>query len=175
MVPAEANTVYTNGPLPGGCNWIYSNITEIQDYVCGQGLVRFNLSTIAGKTIDSATLRLTTSSVGVGYYPRQWHIRALATSWSPSTVTWNIVNNLQYYVYSEIILYPPGYYGQSEIFEIDVTNIVQSWASGSWNNYGLIFGSHDYTFPYYTSFDAFEFYSLEDPGQDWPKLTVAFH
>jgi hypothetical protein len=90
-------------------------------------------------------------------------------------VTWNGVENLLYYLASEIILYPPGYYGQSEIFEIDVTSIVQSWASGAWNNYGLIFGSEDYTFPMDTSFDAFEFYSLEDPGQDWPELIVAYH
>lgn len=178
--PNKANSVFTNSTLPVGCNWSYDYIPWpadmwVQNFVCGQGLVRFNLSTLAGKTIDSATLRLIASSVGVGYYPRQWHIRALSTSWLPSTVTWNVVENLQYYLQSEIVLYPPGYYGQSDIFEINVTNIVQSWASGTYNNYGLIFGSHDYTFPYYTSFDAFEFYSLEDPGQDWPKLIVTYH
>lgn len=97
------------------------------------------------------------------------------TTWSPTTVTWNIIESSQYWTASEIILYPPCYYGQSQIFEIDLTNTVKNWASGAWNNYGLIFGSHDYTFPYDTSFDAFEFFSLEDPGQDWPKLTVTYH
>ena len=138
-------------------------------------IIRTLVSAIAGKTVDSAALKLTTSSVGVGNYPRPWHIRALAAPWSPSTVTWNIVNPFAFYLNSEILLHPPGYGGQSELFEIDVTNIVQSWASGTWSNYGLIFGSSNYTFPYDTSFDAFEFYSLEDPGQDWPKLIVTYH
>jgi hypothetical protein len=136
--------------------------------------VRFDLSSLTGKTIISGGLNLTTSMRGVGYYPRQWHVRALSTSWSPSTVTWNIVENTQYYTQSQIILYPPGYYGQSDIFDLDVTGIVKNWVNGTWNNYGLIFGSHDYTFPYYTSYDAFEFYSLEDPGQEWPKLEITY-
>lgn len=178
--PNVANSVYTNHTLPVGCNWTfneyyYPEYWYKQDYLCGQGLVKFNLSAIAGKTIDSATLRLRASSIGVGYVPRQWHVRAQATSWSPSTVTWNIVDNSQYYIGSEIILYPPGYYGQSDIFEIDVTSIVQKWASGTFNNYGLLFGSHDYTFPLRTSFDAFELYSLEDPGKEGPKLIVNYH
>ncbi len=172
---AEENLVYQNATLPVGCNWVYDINFGSQQFTCFQSLVRFNTSSLAGKTIDSATLKLVTSSCGVGYYPRQWHVRAMYTTWSPTTVTWNIVESSQYWTASEIILYPPCYYGQSQIFEIDLTNTVKNWASGAWNNYGLIFGSHDYTFPYNTSFDAFEFFSLEDPGQDWPKLTVTYH
>ena len=67
-----ANSVYQNSTLPVGCNWVYSYLTGIQDFVCGQGLVRFNLSSLSGKTIISASLTLTTSMRGVGYYPRQW-------------------------------------------------------------------------------------------------------
>ena len=76
---------------------------------------------------------------------------------------------------SKVILNPPGHGGPPDIFEINVTNIVQSWASGTWNNWGLIFGSEDYIFPNDTSSDMFMFYSLEDPGQNWPKLIVTFH
>jgi len=179
--PNEANSVFTNHTLPVGCLWSYDYIAAypegfwVQNFLCGRALVKFNLSTLSGKTIDSATLKLMASSVGVGTAPRQWHIRAQATSWSTSTVTWNIVNKSQYYTDSEIILYPPGFYGQSKNFEINVTSIVQNWASGTWNNHGLLFDLHDYTFPLRTSFDNFEFYSLEDPGQDWPKLIVTYH
>jgi len=42
--------------------------------------VEFNMSTIAGKTIGIAALRVMANSFGVGYYPRQRHIRALSTS-----------------------------------------------------------------------------------------------
>jgi hypothetical protein len=59
-----------------------------------------------------------------------------------------------------------------QLIDIDVTSMVRNWASGSWSNYGLNFGSNDYSFPYATSYDAFEFYSLEDGGQGWPKLIV---
>ena len=174
------NSVYQNDPLPVGCIWHYIYMPwpldkYVQNFTCGQGLVKFNLSTIVGKTIDSATLRLSAGAVGDGVHPRQWHIFALSTTWSPSTVTWNIAQNLQHYVKSEVILDPPGYDGQSEIFEINVTNIVQNWASGTWNNWGLIFGSHDYTFPNDTSSDMFMFYSLEYPEQVRPKLIVTFH
>jgi len=172
---STANTVYQNAYLTVGCDWVYSYLTYTQDFVCSESLVKFDTSSLAGKTIDSATLKLVTSSCGVGYYPRPWHVMAMLTSWSPTTVTWNIILNSQLYKDSEIVLYPPCYYGQSEIFEIDATDIVQNWTSGTWNNYGLIFESEDYTFPNDTSFDAFEFYSLEDTGQDWPKLIVTYH
>ena len=168
------NTAYQLGPLPVGCNWVYNYVTDYQDFVCGQGLAQFNLSALAGKTIGSAILHLKASSIGVGYYPRIWHVRALADTWSPSTVTWNSAENLQYYLASEILLYPPGYYGQSTSFEINVTSIVKNWVNGTWNNYGLIFGSDDYLFPYTTSFDLFELYSLEDMGQEWPELVVTY-
>ncbi len=172
---AEENLVYQNSTLPVGCQWLYDINFGSQQYTCYQSLVRFNTSSLAGKTIDSAILKLVTMSCGVGYSPRQWHVRAMYTSWNPATVTWNIIEQSQYQLGSEIILNPPCYFGQSQIFEIDLTSTVQNWSSGAWNNYGLIFGSHDYTFPYITSFDAFEFYSLEDTGQDWPKLIVTYH
>jgi hypothetical protein len=65
--------------------------------------------------LDNAILKLVTSSCGVGYYPRQWHVRAMYTSWSPATVTWNIIENSQYYLNSEIVLYPPCFFGQSAV------------------------------------------------------------
>jgi hypothetical protein len=170
-----AGNVYQNGTLPVGCDWTYNLWGEFwyQDYICGQGLVKFDVSSLVGKTIDSATLKLEVSSAGVGYYPRQWHIRAMLTSWSPATVTWNVVESSFSYDGSEIIQNPPTYAGQ--FYNIDVTSIVQNWASGTWNNYGLLFGSHNNTPPNATSWDSFEFYSLEDPGQGWPKLVVTYH
>jgi chitodextrinase len=174
IIPSEADTAYQLGPLPVGCNWTYDYLMDYQGLVCGQGLVQFNLSSLAGKTIGSAILKLKASSIGVGYYPRMWHVRALASTWDPSTVTWNIVENFQYYLASEILLYPPGYYGQSTSFEINVTSIVKNWINGTWSNYGLIFGSEDYTWPYTTSFDLFELYSLEDTGQEWPELVITY-
>jgi hypothetical protein len=167
------NSVFQNAYLGVGCNWTGVSYIGTQEYICEQSLVKFNTSTLAGKTIDSATLKLVVQTSGVGYYPRNWHIRALATSWSPATVTWNVVGNLQYYTASEIIKLPPTY--SRQIYEINVTNIVRNWANSTWGNNGLIFGSQDYTFPYTVSLDVFQFYPLEDTGGDWPKLIVTYH
>jgi len=168
-----AYTVYQNADLSVGANWLYSTLTGIQDFLIGASLVRFNVASLSGKTIDSATLELEVSYTGVGYYPRQWCVRAMATSWSPTTVTWNVIESSQYYTGSQINQNPPTYGGQ--IYDINVKTIVQNWASGAWSNYGLFFTSLDYTFPYATSYDAFAFYSLEDGGQGWPKLIVTYH
>ncbi|MFC1844165.1 DNRLRE domain-containing protein, partial [Thermodesulfobacteriota bacterium] len=169
---AIANTAYSNSiDLGVGCNWSYSYITYLQDFVCAQSLVQFNLASLSGKTIQNATLRLEVYSYGVGYYPRTWHVWANATSWN-SNVTWNQVSGMLHYTgYVIEGLSPPGSYGY---MDIDVTTMVQNWASGSWNNYGFIFGSDNYNFPYATSFDAFAFYSSADTGGGKPKLIVTY-
>ena len=166
-----ANRVYSNAWLSVGCVWDYWPYTG-QGFVCGQGLMRFDLSALAGKTIVSATLKLTVRSTGVGYYPQNWHLRALASTWSPSTVTWNVVANLQYYTASQLIQAPPTYSGQ--IYNLDLTTHVKNWVGQTWQNYGLILGSENYTFPNATSFDAFDFWSLEDPAGAWPGLTITY-
>jgi hypothetical protein len=168
-----ANTVYANAALGVGCNWDYSIITGIQNFLCAQSLVRFDLSSLAGSTIESATLRLTVDYIGVGYYPRSWHVRAMATAWSTQTVTWNVVESSQYYIDSNISQNAPTYADQ--VIDIDVTSHVSNWVNGVWTNNGYVFGWNDYTFPYATSFDAFQLFSNEDPGGDWPKLIVTYH
>ena len=166
------NTVYQSGPLAVGCNWVYNDYLGYQDAVCAQSLARFDLSPLAGKMIISATLTLTTDQIGVGFFPRYWSVQALATAWSPSTVTWNVVKNLSVYTVSKIVQAPPTYHGQ--IFNIDFTTYVKYWVGQTWSNYGIILGSEDLGFPNATSFDAFQFFSLEDTGREWPTLTVTY-
>ena len=67
---AIADTVFQSAELVVGCNW--DLIGLIQTFVCGQSLVKFDVSTLSGKTIDSATLRLTTKYAGVGVFPLTW-------------------------------------------------------------------------------------------------------
>jgi len=174
-IPATANTVNQTAELAVGCNWTYSLVTGLQDFVCAQSLVKFDVSTLAGKTIDSATLTLTVNYRGVGFFPRNWHVWAIASSWSPATATWNTVSTSSFlhYTASEIIQAPPTFAGQ--VYSINVRSIVQNWANGIFNNNGLMFGSEDNSFPFATSFDAFAFYSREDAAGGGPKLTVSFH
>jgi hypothetical protein len=167
------NTVYQNGELAVGVNWIYSSLTGIQDFLAGANLVKFDTSALAGRTIDSATLILETQYCGVGYYPRQWSLKAMYSSWSTSTITWSIFENTSYYTGSQINQSPPTYSGQ--MYNINLLTYVQNWANGTWSNYGICMTSNDYSFPYATSYDAFAFYSNEDTGGGRPRLVVTYH
>ena len=163
-----ANTAYPSGELAVGCNWGY---ISYQSYVCAQSLVQFNLASLSGKTIQSATLRLYVNYWGVGYYPRTWHVWANASSWNGS-VTWNNVLSMLHYTDSVVEgISPPG---SSGYWDVNVTPMVQYWASGFWNNYGFIFGVENYNWPYTTSYDAFAFYSNEDTGGGRPRLIVTY-
>jgi hypothetical protein len=159
-----ANTAYPNCTVPIGVNWY----TDVVNYCVANpayaAVVKFNLSTLAGKTIDSATLKLTATSVSVGYYPQNFKIYAVATSWNPSTVTWNIAANFS--VYTSLTENYPTYAG--EIYNINLQTIVQNWANGSYANNGLAFESTTYSLcPGVMSFDAYEFAS--------PSLIVTYH
>jgi hypothetical protein len=174
--PADwQKTVYENAMVGVGCNWTYSYVADMQFSDCFASLVKFNISTLAGKTVDSATLKLVVNSKGVGNLARQWYLRALATSWSHTTVTWDNIAVHDYYIASESLQWPPQLTAQ-ESYEIDVTTTVRNWLNGDYYNYGLILESADYTtWPYGTSFDAFDFYSKEDPAGEGPKLIVTYH
>ncbi len=168
---AVANSVYQSGNLAVGCNWDYGTFTG-QQFVCSQSLVKFDTSAFTGRTIQSARLGLTVDIAGVGFYPQNWHIRAMATNWFPSSITWNGLQTTQYYLASHTVLNPPAFGGQT--YDVDVTSIVQSWADGTFDNNGLVFGSEDYTFPYATSLDAFEFISAEGTAGYTPTLVVTY-
>jgi hypothetical protein len=168
-----ANTVYASGELAVGVNWAYNYYAGLgwyQDYVAGASLVKFNTSSLSGKTIESATLTLCVDYIGVGYNPRTWYIRAMSSSWSTSTITWNIFETTSYY--SQISQSPPTNYNDCTV---NLKTFVQYWANGTYTNYGLCFAQSDYTFPYETSLDAFAFYSNEASASLRPKLVVIFH
>jgi uncharacterized protein YjdB len=175
---AKETTAFPTGTLAVGCSWNvwFDSLAGmwIQDSVCAQSLVKFNLAAIpAGKTIVSATLRLQTNIYGVGYVPRSWFVRALATNanWGAS-VTWNSALSFQYYLASASNYFPPTYV--SQIYNIDQTNTVRNWVGGTYVNNGLEFGISNVLFPYATSLDAFDFFSSEDPSGRGPKLIVTY-
>ncbi len=175
---ATANTAfpYNYGyATPGigvGCLWQYSTLVGQQSN-CARGLVKFDLTSLAGKTIQSATLRLQTSYYGVGYVPRQWYVYALATPWVGSTITWNGASNFQHYVYSQTDQNPPTYADQ--IFNMDQTTTVRNWLGGVYTNNGLEMGLNNLVYPAPSnSLDAFEFFSSEDAGGRGPQLIVTY-
>ncbi len=184
LVPERNSSVFQGEGMFGvpavgvGCIWYYSPpigfAPERIDASCSQTLLKFDLSALAGRTILSAKLVLTTSTYGVGYVPRPWFIYALASAWSGTTVTWNSSQGLQHYVYSETRYDPPIYSGQ--VFELDQTSTVRNWVGGTFVNQGWQLGLTNWLLPYVTtsSIDLFEFHSKEDPGGRGPKLIVTY-
>ncbi len=168
-----AVNAFHNNSIAVGCYWylMYNPIAQmqVQEYSCAQSLVKFDVSALAGKTVMSATLKLTTGVTGVGTVPRSWYVHALAASWSGTSVTWKNAPNT-YYVASESNWNPPTSVGQ--IYNIDVTNTVRNWVSGAWPNNGFSMGINDVSFPYQISLDAFEFYSSEAGAAYGPQLIV---
>lgn len=163
---SNADATYQNYYPQVGINW-WGTVAQYPNTQAYAGFVAFDLSSLNGKTIDSATLNLETLTAPVGSYPQGFEIGAVATSWTPSTLTWNATSNFQYYKDSWQSFSYPTYSGQE--YNIDLTDTVQNWADGIYYNYGLIIESTNMS--YYpgniTSFDSYNFYK--------PTLTVAYH
>lgn len=171
IIKASLDASYENTAYPGsfpqvGCNWTYDWLFEsyTQNFVCGQSVFNFDLSSLVGKTILGATLTLKTDLAPLDS-SRQYRMSAVATPWEPSTLTWNwTMNNLQYYTASSVSFDPPLYAGQELVF--DVTQTVQNWVDLSWGSYGFLLEMPDLLFPYDTRFQVSQF--------DFPTLRVTY-
>jgi uncharacterized protein YjdB len=176
---ATENTVWQSNfwfATPGigmGCNLLYGVITNFQHITCARGLVKFNLAALAGKTIQSATLKLTSSAYGVGSYRDPWYLAASASPWAGSTVTWINYGALVYTSSVVNNIGAPTFVGQ--VFNLDQTVTVRNWISGTYANNGFAMALTAETFRCCgDSFDAFEFYSNEDASGRGPKLIVTY-
>ena len=140
-------------------------------------LVRFNLSMLQGKTVDSATLAVTSVGYPQGsFYPSNFQVGVVATPWSAATVTWNSWGSFTYYNAGwssngpqfEIFDYPTS---ANIVYKIDATYIVQNWQSGSFNNNGLVFMSSTY----YNACSVVDWVQETDAYSLAPQLTVTYH
>ena len=178
------NTTYENSVYPVyywfatpgigmGCDQLHVVLTGGQYLSCARGLIKFNLTSLAGKTIQSATLSLTTSAHGTGRYKDQWYVAASASAWSGSTVKWINYGDLAY-IPSKTIQNPPTFVGQ--IFNLDQTTTVRNWLSGAYvnNGFATALTQEQLRFCRCISLDRFEFHSNEDPGGRGPKLIVTY-
>jgi hypothetical protein len=156
-----------------GCNHIYVAGTGAQHLSCARGLIKFNLAVLAGKTIQSAALSLTTSASGTGSYRDSWYVAASASPWAGSSVTWiNYAD--QTYTASIGTHNPPTQAGQ--VFNLDQTATVRSWVSGAYanNGFAMALSREQLRACSCNSLDAFEFHSHEDTLGRGPKLIVTY-
>lgn len=169
-----------NTPFPGQTEVAigeayYGSIAGCSNIGAYASLARFDLSQFQGKTIDSVTLSMTAVSIPPGQYPVAFQIGAVATNWSPSTVTWNSSANFRYYSNAwpnspnstDFPTFPyPTYVG--ELYNIDATYVAKQWQSGNFSNNGVLFQSTSY-FGGCTTIVEADVYSIV------PQLTVIYH
>jgi len=121
--------------------------------VVARSLIEFGLSSIPpNSTIHKATISL----FGINHYrtANASYLKRVTSVWEENTVTWNTQpgNNSQYAAFLENSRTPVQNY------EVDITDIVQGWINGEYENHGLLlmlqneastaslsFGSSDYS------------------------------
>jgi hypothetical protein len=165
--PADANTVFANysGAIVG-TNYAYTYYGALSSYFTFWTAMRFNVqSAIAGKTIVQAQLLLY-ESVLPADYSGQFRLGAISSSWNPSTITWDNWS-------STVTVYTASTFNftakptTSVPITFDVTAIVQSWANGSWNDYGFLIWEPSRVAPGATSLQATSFSD--------PQLHIVYH
>jgi RHS repeat-associated protein len=127
--------------------------TQTEQRVVARSLIEFDLPTIPpNSTIHKATISL----FGINHYrtANASYLKRVTSAWEENTVTWNTQpgNNSQYAAFLESSRTPVQNY------EVDITDIVQGWINGEYENHGLLlmlqneastaslsFGSSDYS------------------------------
>jgi len=169
-----ANTVYADGPLDVGFDYIQSGAGY--EHTEAAAVLSFGVqSQIAGRTISRATLRLNVHAPrpDLAVAPRI-RVSALASPWNPFTLSWNAWKTLLVQTAGASTVDAPSSAGAT--LDFDVTAIVRNWASGSWLDYGLQLEPWDHAYPGRTSSQTTRFQSLErhdDPAKR-PRLIIEF-
>ncbi|MHA2294365.1 MAG: DNRLRE domain-containing protein [Candidatus Hodarchaeales archaeon] len=136
--PSKDAYILSGGPV-GNENLNYGLSNTLSVGYSGAGyryhsLIHFNLDSIAGASITSATLRLNISDFSGISWSCNYNIHCINDNWDESTVTWsNSVNDYNstpetffHFDWSSL-----GWY------EIDLNDTVQDWVSGDVTNLGL--------------------------------------
>lgn len=155
--------VHNANEIAVGANYLYG--LYVNDYIVFYGAVYFNIDNyISGRTIQKATLRLYVQTLPADLNTT-YRINPFAGSWNTNTITYN--NTPNYYTGYYSIKEPPV--SGAVPWEVDITSIVQAWASGAIPNYGLYLWDNNIAWPGYTAYRATGFYSLETAYSDAVK------
>ncbi len=127
--PDTENTYYNRSENAVGCNWVVTGY-GVENSVCAASLIYFDISTVQGKTIISATLKLSVDTPPATL--TNYQVEAIYKSWS-NKVTWET----RPFIYTGSAIPFKSRYGTQPI-SINITSIVKDWANGAWNNYGVM-------------------------------------
>ncbi len=166
-----ANTVYPNSENSVGMNHTYS-YPGIYNYVAAASLIYFDLSSLAGKTVVSASLKLYVTMLAgdpAGAAARtDYKVSAISETWYANIVTWNNAPSTTY-LYEKIFEVP---YIVALPTVIDVTDIVKQWTNGTWTNYGLMVLDVAYQARFGNYLDSTHFGALGSASDKVPRLEV---
>ncbi|MBD3240787.1 MAG: DNRLRE domain-containing protein [Chitinivibrionales bacterium] len=164
-----ANTVYQNAYLGVGQNfdvWTYSI-----SWLDARSLIRFSLpSAVMGSEIIEAELRLYVNALPADRNTT-YRCGAVAQQWNTTTVTYNNSPADAIYTDHRADFNPP--YSAAVPVTIDITGIVQSWADGTFHNYGLLLWDTNSVYPSSTTYRATQFYE-ESNGSSAPALYIRY-
>jgi hypothetical protein len=107
--------------------------TNYLGWIKGRSLVKFDLSSIAGRTVTKATLKLYPVSLPSDYSGLHYQACEVTSDWNPATVCGN--TTLSWSLADAVSVDPP--FNLAIPCEWDVTAIVQRWAGGSSVNRGF--------------------------------------
>jgi hypothetical protein len=165
LLPSD--DTYIDGGSPTSINGADNKFEVRPDHAADRrGLLRFDLSSIpAGTTVTSATLYLYEGGIKTG---QTTYIYRVISDWNESTANWNTwsVPGGDFDSSTAYFAYLPEQ--NNCMLTIDITNLVQAWANGTYNNYGLLLYS---TGPNH----IISYTSKEDADSTrWPKLDIVY-
>jgi hypothetical protein len=132
--PLQANSVFRTSALGVGSEYTRTFVFSVE-FIRQASLMKFDVqSTITGKTILEAKLRLVQTLVPPDRNGR-FRLNAVGASWNPSTITWNLWSSMARQTAGQVDFVAVG--STVTPIELDVTTIVQKWADGSLGNHGF--------------------------------------
>jgi len=182
LVPALDAGVSSSGGLSAGCSWYYNAVHSMQDFMCYGAAIHFPLQgtsidgvgvtfDLTGATIVRALLTLDASGLAVA--PSTLSLSGIATAWDTTTLSGDTPLDL-----SQVGAVQQGRPSTLGLYVLDVTAIVQAWATGTLENDGLLLQDADLAFPLSDSIRTSLFYSTDSYAGDpkkRPTLWVDFH
>jgi hypothetical protein len=108
-----------------------SDSLVVDNYGPKHGLFKFDTSALTGRSITRATFKFFVRTANTSA-PRELGLFAVKSAWSEGSVTWGTRPSLQAGPLIRPVLRVTG------IQEVDVTELVQRWASGEIQNHGIL-------------------------------------
>lgn len=125
--------------------------------------VKFDLTGYYGMVVDSAYLWLYVHNYSGTLPPDDCWIVRIASDWDEHTLTWST------FPAWDDQRYITGPSAMGDWWVVDITDFAENWINGTYNNYGIALGTHDYE-----GNDWFTVRTKENTEFNYPKLELNY-